>query len=411
MIAAATDPRYTPDSRYAWVRLALSLLLATVACVGSWSVVVALPEVQREFGTLRGLASFPYTCMMIGFAAAAIGMGKLTDRYGIVVPILIGAVSQGLGFIIAGFAPSILVFALAHVLIGIGASIGFAPLIADISHWFRQNRGLAVAITATGNYLAGALWSPLFQSLISSHGWRWTHIAVGCFVFVFMLAMAGFFRRRAARDLTQAAAVAARGRALGVSTNTLLVALAIAGFGCCMAMAMPQVHIVAYCADLGYGAARGAEMLSLMLALGIFSRIGSGFLADRIGGLSVLMIGSFMQAAALFLFLWFDGLTSLYIISAIFGLFQGGIVPMYALVAREYLPPEQAGGKIGIVITATILGMAVGGVASGWIFDYFLSYRMAFLNGLLWNGVNLLIVGWLLLRRRDAGGQPVAQTA
>jgi MFS family permease len=152
-------------------------------------------------------------------------------------------------------------------------------------------------------------------------------------------------------------------------------------------------------------------MLSLMLALGIFSRIGSGFLADRIGGLSVLMIGSFMQAAALFLFLWFDGLTSLYIISAIFGLFQGGIVPMYALVAREYLPPEQAGGKIGIVITATILGMAVGGVASGWIFDYFLSYRMAFLNGLLWNGVNLLIVGWLLLRRRDAGGQPVAQTA
>jgi MFS family permease len=395
------DPRYAPDSHYAWFRLALSLLLATVACVGSWSVVVALPAVQAEFGTLRGSASFPYTCMMIGFAVAAIAMGRLMDRFGIVLPIVIGAVSQGLGYVLAGLSPSILTFALAHVLIGIGASIGFAPLIADISHWFEKNRGLAVAITATGNYLAGALWSPVIQKLMEAQGWRWTHIAVGLFVFVLMLLIAPAFRRKPSVDRSQAKAAANR-LGLGVSTNTFLVALAFAGFGCCMAMAMPQVHIVAYCADLGYGVARGAEMLSLMLTLGIISRVSAGFLADRIGGLTVLMIGSSMQAAALFLYLWFDGLTSLYVISAIFGLFQGGIVPMYAVIAREYLPPEEAGARIGIVITSTILGMAVGGVASGWIFDYFLSYRMAFLNGLIWNGVNLLIVGWLLLKRREA---------
>jgi MFS family permease len=402
MTSLTADPRYAPDSPYAWFRLALALLLATVACVGSWSVVVALPTVQAEFGTLRGSASLPYTCMMIGFAVAAVGMGRLMDRFGIVLPIVLGAVSQGAGYILAGYAPSILVFALAHVLIGVGASIGFAPLIADISHWFEKNRGLAVAITATGNYLAGALWSPIIQKLIAAQGWRWTHIAIGLFVLFFMLGMAVFFRRKPSVDRSQGKAAANR-QGLGVSTNTLLAALAFAGFGCCVAMSMPQVHIVAYCADLGYGVARGAEMLSLMLALGIVSRVSSGFLADRIGGITVLMIGSGMQAAALFLYLWFDGLTSLYVISAIFGLFQGGIVPMYAVIAREYLPPQEAGAKIGIVITSTILGMAVGGVLSGWIFDYFLSYRVAFLNGLIWNAVNLVIIGWLLLKRRETG--------
>ena len=377
----------------------MAVLLATVACVGSWSVVVVLPAVQAEFGTLRGAASFPYTCMMIGFAAAAIGMGRLMDRFGIVVPILIGAVSQGSGYILAGFAPSILVFALAHVLIGIGASIGFAPLIADVSHWFDKNRALAVTITAAGNYLAGALWSPVFQFLIASQGWRWAHIGVGLFVLVFMLLMALAFRRR---TLVKASTMQTESKmqALGISNTTLLMALAVAGFSCCMAMAMPQVHIVAYCADLGYGVARGAEMLSLMLGLGVISRISSGFLADRIGGLNVLFIGSGMQAVALFMYLWFDGLTSLYLISGIFGLFQGGIVPMYAVIARDYLPPEEAGAKIGIVITSTIAGMAVGGVASGWIFDWFFSYRIAFLNGLLWNAINLLVIGWLILRQR-----------
>ncbi len=396
--------RYLPDSPYAWGRLALSLLLSTIACIGSWSVVIALPEVQREFGTLRGMASLPYTIMMVGFAFGSMGMGRLVDRIGIVPVLLIGAASQGLGYVLAGVAPSILIFAFAHALVGLGASTGFAPLIADISHWFEKNRGLAVAITATGNYLAGALWSPIFQRMMATQGWRWTHVAVGLFVVVAVSALAFAFRRKPSLGQSQArAAAAAMGARVGVSTNTLLAALALAGFGCCMAMSMPQVHIVAYCSDLGYGAARGAEMLALMLGLGIISRVGSGFLADRIGALNVLMIGSGMQGIALFLYLWFDGLTSLYVISGIFGLFQGGIVPMYALIAREYLPPEEAGAKVGILMTSTIIGMAVGGVVSGWIFDFFLSYRVAFLNGLAWNAVNLAVVGWLLLRRRDAG--------
>lgn len=405
MAREPSDPTYMPDSPQAWLRLALALALATVACVGSWSVVVVLPAVQMDFGTLRGSASLPYTFMMVGFAAAALGMGRLMDRHGIVLPIVIGAVAQGLGYIAAGLAPSIFVFALAHFFIGAGASIGFAPLIAHISHWFEKNRGLAVAITATGNYIAGALWSPIFQKLVAANGWRWTHIAVGIFVLVAMAAMSLAFRGKPAVG-AQKAAIAARRAALGLPTNKLLVLLAVAGFGCCMAMSMPQVHIVAYCSDLGYGVARGAEMLSIMLALGIISRVASGFLADRIGGIAVLFIGSAMQAAALFLYLWFDGLTSLYVISAIFGLFQGGIVPMYAVIAREYLPAEEAGAKVGIVITSTIIGMAVGGVVSGWIFDWFLSYRMAFLNGLVWNLLNMVIIGGLWWRLNQVRSAP-----
>ncbi|MCU0885630.1 MAG: MFS transporter [Beijerinckiaceae bacterium] len=408
MSASESASPYAADSPYAWRRLAISLVFATLACIGSWSVVVALPAVQAEFGVVRGAASAPYTLMMIGFAAAAIGMGRLSDRYGVVPAMVIAALCQSGGYVLAGLSGSIWQFGAAHLLIGIGASIGFAPLIADVSHWFVRSRGLAVGITATGNYLAGALWSPILQHMIATQGWRWSHVAIGLILLVFMLPMALLFRRRAPQTgyaSAEAASEAARS-GLGLSPNALMAILCVAGFGCCMAMAMPQVHIVAYCADLGYGAARGAEMLALMLGLGIVSRIGSGFLADRIGGVAVLLIGSSMQAAALFLYLWFDGLASLYVISGIFGLFQGGIVPMYAMIARQYMPPREAGARVGFVITATILGMAAGGLASGYIFDLFGSYRMAFLNGLAWNLLNIMLIGWLYAWPRLKQGQP-----
>jgi len=165
---------------------------------------------------------------------------------------------------------------------------------------------------------------------------------------------------------------------------------------------MPQVHIVAYCGDLGYGVARGAEMLSLMLAFGIFSRIASGFIADRIGGLATLLLSSTLQGVALLLYLFFDGLVSLYVISALFGLFQGGIVPMYAIIVRQYFSPQEAATRLGIVLMATLFGMALGGWMSGVIFDLTGSYEAAFANGLIWNLVNVSIALWLLMR--PAGG-------
>jgi len=165
-------------------------------------------------------------------------------------------------------------------------------------------------------------------------------------------------------------------------------------------MAMPQVHIVAYCTDLGYGAARGAQMLSLMLAFGIASRLISGVICDRIGGLRTLLLGSALQGTALLLFLPFDGMVSLFVISALFGLFQGGIVPAYAIIVREYFPPKDAGAQVGTIIMFTLFGMALGGWMSGKVFDLTGSYDAAFVNGIGWNLLNFAIVLTLLLRVR-----------
>jgi MFS family permease len=389
-----------PESPYAWFRLGISLLLGTVGSVGMWSVVVVLPTVQADFGVARADASLPYTLAMIGFGAGGILMGRLADRFGIIVPVLLGACCLTAGYVSAGLAPSLWVFALAHAVIGFGASTTFGPLMADISYWFTKRRGIAIAISSSGNYLAGTVWPPLLNYFVSTSGWRPTHIGIGIFCICAMLPMLLVLRRRAPTQEATGTAFAAgsKGAQLGISPNTLQALLCVAGVACCVAMSMPQVHIVAYCYDLGYGVARGAEMLSLMLGLGIVSRIASGFVADKIGGVATLLIGSMLQGVALFLYLWFDGLASLYVISALFGLFQGGIVPMYAIIVREYFSPKEAGTRVGIVLMATLVGMAFGGWVSGLIFDYTGSYQAAFAHGLAWNFLNVAIVVWLMLR-------------
>ncbi len=388
------------DSAAAWFRLGIALLAGTIGSVGMWSVVVALPAVQADFGVLRADASLPFTFAMIGFGLGGMALGRLADRFGIVVPILIGGACIGIGYVAAGYTANVWQFALAYALVGFGSSATFGPLVADISHWFVIRRGIAVAVASAGNYVAGAVWPPIVQHLIASQGWRPTHIGIGIFCVVTLVPLSLLLRKRISQHGDAAAGALAAGALdrLGVSSNTLLVLLAIAGVACCVAMSMPQVHIVAYCGDLGYGVARGAEMLSLMLGLGIISRIASGFIADKIGGVATLLIGSALQGVALFLYLFFDGLVSLYIVSGLFGLFQGGLVPMYAVIVREYFPPREAGTKLGIVLMATLVGMAFGGWMSGFIFDVTGSYQAAFLNGLAWNMLNVSIATWLLLR-------------
>ncbi|MFO1133748.1 MAG: MFS transporter [Rhodoblastus sp.] len=402
---ADTDPRYAPDGAYANLRLGVSLVTATLLAAGMWSIVVVMPKVQVEFGVARAAASMPYTLTMVGFAGGAMVLGRWADRIGIVVPLGVSAIMLGLGFLIAGLSPSIEIFAAAHIFIGLGAAVGFGPLIADISHWFVRRLGLAVVVVASGNYVGGAIWPLVLNQTVPAYGWRASYIAIGLVVAAVVLPLSLALRRRPAEHTIEAAtaATAAAQANLGVSTRALMNLLSIAGVACCVAMSMPQVHIVAYCSDLGYGVARGAEMLALMLFLGIFSRVGSGYVSDRIGGAKTLLIGSVMQGVALMLYLFFNGLTSLYVVSGIFGLFQGGIVPMYAVICRELLPPREAGARIGVLVTATIVGMAFGGYFSGLIFDWTGSYRMAFLNGVLWNAVNVSIVGWLVWKQARQG--------
>jgi len=398
------DHSAAPESLYAWLRLAAALALMTLGGVAMYGVVVVLPAVQAEFGVARADASFPYTLTMIGFALGGIVMGRLADRHGVMLPALVGSVGVGAGLVLAGLSGSILQFALASGLLAgfLGCSATFAPLVADTSLWFTRRRGIAVAIVISGNYLAGAIWPPVLQHFIDQAGWRAAYIGAGAFCIAVMLPLSLVLRKRPPM-LGAAGTVAAlpmAERPLGLSPTALMVLLSIAGVACCVAMSMPQVHIVAYCGDLGYGAQRGAEMLSLMLASGIVSRLGFGWIADRIGGLRTLLLCSALQGIALVLFLPFDGLASLYVVSALFGLFQGGIVPAYPIIVREFFPPREAGTRVAIVLMATLLGMALGGWLSGLIFDLTGSYRAAFINGIAWNLLNLAIAVWLLRRSR-----------
>ena len=400
MIAAGP---HATDSRYAAMRLVVAVLLMTLGASGMYVVPVALPAVQAEFGIARAAAAMPYALLMIGFGVGGLLMGRLADRFGVMVPIMIGATGLGLGFVAAGHARDIHELNLAHgFLIGLlGSSATFSPLLADTSLWWVRRRGIAVAICASGNYLGGAVWPPLVQHFIEGHGWRDTYIGMGVVCASLMLALATFMRERPpvlVASANPSGTTAKSSHPFGLALATALVLLMIAGLACCVAMSMPQVHIVAYCGDLGYGPARGAEMLSLMLGFGIVSRLVSGALSDRIGGLRTLLLGSALQGVALLLFLPFDGLVSLYVISALFGLFQGGIVPSYALIIREHFPAARAGALVGAVIMCTLFGMALGGWMSGKLFDLTGSYRAAFWNGIAWNALNLTIAFFLLRR-------------
>jgi MFS family permease len=394
--------QFTPDSPRAWIRLALALAISSVGGVGMWSVVVTLPAVQAEFATSRGAVSLAFTLAMLGFGLGGVATGKITDRFGIVMAMALSIGFLGVSYILAGLSSTLWQFIAVYFLIGLGTSATFAPLMAEASHWFERYRGLAVTIVASGNYIAGTIWPPLVNWGEQAAGWRTTHVIIGVFCAATMTLLLLVLRAQIGGAKVRDHENAPPPRVdLNLSTNTLTALLCVASISCCVAMAMPQVHIVAYCGDLGYGVAHGAEMLSLMMAFGIVSRIGSGFLADRIGGLRTLLIGSAAQGFALLFYLFFDSLSSLYIISAMFGLFQGGIVPSYAIIVRESMPAREAATRVGIVILASVVGMSFGGWVSGVIFDASGSYAAAFMNGLAWNALNITIMLTLLIRSRS----------
>jgi MFS family permease len=395
--AGADRPTFELDGRYSFTRLAISMMIATVGSAGMWTVTLVMPAVEAEFAVARADASLPYTATMLGFALGNVVLGRVVDRFGIVPCLVISALMLSAGFAAAAMTGDIVTFSLVQgLLIGIGTAASFGPLIADISHWFSRRRGLAVGAAASGNYLAGAAWPLILKDIIADDGWRAAYFTVAITCLVVMIPLALMLRRRLPTDFEMDANTVGKDRPvrreIGLSPAALQWLLVLAGLGCCVAMSMPQVHIVALCADLGYGVTAGAQMLSVMVAGGVVSRLLSGYLADIIGGVRTLIIGSILQTLALVLYLPFDGLTSLYVVSLVFGLSQGGIVPSYAIIVREYLPAREAGRRVGIVIMATVLGMALGGWMSGFIYDLTGSYQAAFVNGIAWNVLNVAII-------------------
>ena len=378
----------------------MSLGLSIVGSIGMWATVVVLPDMQAEFGASRAMASVPYVLTMFGFAAGNFLMGRAVDRWGITPVLAVSALFLFSGFTLCALASSIPPIAFLHLLLGVGAAASFAPLIADASQWFLRRRGIAVAVVASGNYLAGPVWPPFIAAIMIDHGWRGVYLALAGLAITVLLPGSLLLRRRidASSTAYATANAAAQAQSIGLSPRALQALLALAGIGCCVAMSMPQVHIVALCIDRGFGPQAGAEMLSLMLAGGVVSRLGFGAFSDRFGGLMTLFVGGTLQMIALCLFLIQGDLASLYLIALVFGLSQGGIVPSYAITVREFMPPLEAGRRIGIVIGATITGMALGAWMSGWLYDQSGNYALAIWNGIAWNALNVGIALLLLNR-------------
>lgn len=386
------------DSSYSWLRLAISLMIAIIGNAGMWVIILVLPSVQSEFGVDRASASLPFTLTMLGFALGNFYMGKLADRYNLSTVLLLSSILLASCFIFAAQSNSILSLAVIQFVIGFGTGASFGPIIADTSIWFLKKRGIAVALAASGNYLSGVVWPIFTKDLLLNYGWRTVYLVLAIAAVLIMAPLSLALKRKISAESTRADDLISQNKAQStqLSPKSLQLFLGLAGLGCCVAMSMPQVHIVAFCVDLGFGSTVGGNMLSLMLAGGIVSRIVSGFLADKIGGLKTLLIGSSLQCVALFLYLPFNGLVSLYLVSLIFGLSQGGIVPSYAIIVREHMPAKEAGTRVGFVLMMTIVGMALGGWMSGWIYDLSGSYKLAFWNGILWNLLNLVIIFSLL---------------
>jgi MFS family permease len=392
---------------YAILRLMASLGLMTIGIVAMYVGVVGLKPISAEFDISRGIGSLPYALFMVGFGFGSVLHGRIADRHGILVPALIGSLALPAGLILSAQAESLWQFlAIIALLAGmLGSSAVFAPVIADVSYWFSGRRGLAVAIVLSGSYVAGAIWPPVLQHLIGENGWRSAFETVGWFCLATMLPLCAALYRKPAH------LGAARGgpresryqRPLGLAPNALQCTICFAGIGCCVGMSMPQVHIVAHVTDLGFSAQRGAEMLSVLLGCGVISRIVSGWISDRIGGLKTLLLGSGLQGTVLATFLAADSLTALYVVSACFGLSQGGVVPSYAIIVRTFFPAGEAGWRIGMALFFTIFGMALGGWLAGFLYDVTGSYTVSFINALSFNAMNFLIVAFLLARARALG--------
>ena len=388
------------DTQYSWQRLFVALVIGLVANAGMWAVVVIMPAVEAEFALTRAEASMPYTLSMLGYGLGNFVIGRWVDRVGIATALMGATFGIAISLFAATLASDIGVLAAVHFILGLFAAVGFAPLMSDISHWFVKWRGTAMALVASANYLSGAVWPTALAGVLAQDGWRAAYLTLAVITVVVVFPLAMLLRRRvpevAVGVMLEATLMQRNG---GLSPVRLQIYLGCAGIACCVAMSMPQVHIVSYCVGLGYGPVAGAEMLSLMLFGGVLSRIAFGLLSDRLGGVRTLLFGSALQCIGLAFFLPSDSLVSLYPVSSIFGLSQGGIVPSYALIVREYMPAKEAGARVGFVLMMTIWGMALGGWMSGWIYDVSGSYEMAFLNGIAWNLINIGLVLALFFRK------------
>ena len=390
------------DSKQAWLRLIIIFTMSVIGTAGMWSVVIIMPSIQNEFELDRAASTYPYVATMFGYGIGNVIIGRMLDKIGIRKPIIFALVLLISSYLLSVLATSVFWLSIIQFFLGFSAAAFFGPMMADISKFFYKRKGLAVSLVASGQHLCGAIWPFLIKDFLIDGQWKSAHlfIAVVCSICIpILFFFLGEKRTKSDRKVEnfKKKRNVNSAQKLSISNKKIQILLMFAGILCCVAMSVPQVHIVPLCIDYGYGLMVGTEILSFMLFGAVTSRILFGFLSDKIGPIQTLILGSSLQAISLSMFLPFNSQLSLYIVAVFFGLSQGGIVPIYTVIISKFLPNNEVAERVGLLIFATIIGMSLGGWLSGEIFDYTNSYKLAFLNGIFWNIINVSIMVYLYL--------------
>ena len=399
------SPLSSIESRASWVVASVALFIMMMAFGSAWITAVALKDIADEVGGTRSIPALASALAWLGGGAGGIVMGRIADRIGTRWTVLFGALMIGAGLTLSTWGPPWPLWIGHGLFIGLIGLGGInAPMYIYVSRWFDRRRGSALALISSGSYLAGAMWPPVFEQAIAAFGWRQTMLWYAVAEIVIIVPLAAIYFRpppEVVYPATAADAGTGQARVLGLPPNLAFAAMCAAAVLCCIPMAMPQGHLVAFCSDLGISRSMGALMLSVLLGTAFLSRQVWGAISDRIGGLATVLIGSVWQAGAMIAFLFTQNEAGLFTVAAAFGLGFSGIIPAYVLALRELFPASQASWRIPTLLLCSGLGMAIGGWLAGLLYDYYGFYAPAFAAGVGANLLNMLIVGLLVARQRS----------
>ena len=390
------------ESRASWVAASITLAILSVSYGAPLIVVVGLKPIAASLDTDRSVVALAASLVWLGTGLGGIFMGRIADRIGMQRVAIFGAAMTALGLAVSAIGQTWALVAGSAVLIGLlGNSAHFPPLVTYVSRWFDRRRGTAVALISSGQYIAGVVWPTVFERGIDTFGWQATMLAFAVIIAATIVPLALFLRPPPSPVRTEgsAAYLGRRAQGLRLHPNLVQVLLCAAAFLCCVPMAMPAGHLVAFCSDLGIPTARGASMLSLLLACAFVSRMFWGWLTDRIGGLGAVFAGSACQAVAIAAFTVTRDEVGLFAVSAAYGLGFSGIIPAYVVAIRDLFPSAEASWRVPMLLFAGMSGMAFGGWFAGALYDHFGFYAPAFAAGALFNLVNLAAIGFLLVRQ------------
>ncbi len=391
---ASASIETTASWRTAWYVLAV----LTIAYGSPLLLVVGLKPIQEALNTDRSFVSLIIALVWIGTGLGGILMGWLADRIGIRTIVSFGVCMTAAGLALASLGSIWALFA-GHILMGLfGNSAIHPPLLIYISRWFDRRRGTAIALISSGQYFAGVVWPALFERAFSSIGWQALMMGYGILVLVVLLPAALLLKPVPAPSRIATAAATPERQFGGMPPNVVQVLMCAAAFFCCIPMALPQAHLVAFCTDIGISPARGATMLSVMLAAAFLARQAWGALADRIGGLGTVLAGSILQAMAIVAFSLTQDEAGLFVVAAAYGLGFAGIIPAYSVAVRDVFPSSEASWRMPLTLFAGMSGMAVGSWLAGLLYDQFGTYAPAFITGIIFNIANVLVIGFLVLR-------------